>query len=126
MQRASVDEHRAATLGNRFRDPARSGHVRLLRVVGLALRERPAGLRGEQEDALGALGEEPVDLLAVSDVGGLHAGASRLELCELLPPRRVPVVGEHDVGPSRECTLCQRRSDVPRAEHEDQGRAMTI
>ena len=72
VQRASVDEHRAATLGNRFRDPARSGHVRLLRVVGLALGERPAGLGGEQEDALGALGEEPVDLLAVSDVGGLH------------------------------------------------------
>jgi hypothetical protein len=47
VKRRGVDERRRDALG----DPANAGDVRLLGVVGIRERERPAGLGGEQEDA---------------------------------------------------------------------------
>ena len=75
VQRAAVHELRGARGGDRLGDAARAREVRLLRVVGLALGDRPARLGGEQQHAPRAAGEQPVERLAVADVGGLDARA---------------------------------------------------
>ena len=65
-----------------------AGHVRLLRVVGVALGDRPAGLGGEQVDAVGPLAPAGASRsCAVADVGGLDARALALELGELARAR---------------------------------------
>jgi hypothetical protein len=97
---------------------ARAGHVRLLRVVGLALGERPARLRREEEDLARPFGEQLLEVGGAADVRGLDARASRLEPLELLAPRCVPVVREHDVLARVQGKLRQLCPDVPRSEDE--------
>ena len=48
---------------DRLGHATRAGHVGLLRVVGLALRERAAGLRGEQVHARGLAREKAIELV---------------------------------------------------------------
>ena len=122
VQRAGVDERGAPERGDRLGDVPRAGEVRLLGVVGLALGERPAGLRGEQvARASGRSASSRSSVLAAADVGGLHAGAARLEPGQLLALGGVPVVGERDLLARVEGELRERRADVAGAEDQEQG-----
>jgi hypothetical protein len=98
---------------------ARPGHVRLLRVVGLSLGQRPAGLRGEQEDLSRPVGEQPLELRRAPDVRRLDARAALLEAGQLLTLGRVPVVGEDDRVPRVQRQLRQFRADVPRSQNQE-------
>ena len=77
----------------------RPGEVRLLRVLRLGERDRPAGLRGEEDDAVETFREERGDGVAIPDVDGLDRASERVDLFAI---RRVPVVGEHDLVATRE------------------------
>ena len=94
VRRAAVDQRDAERRDGLGHVP-RAGHVRLLRVVGLALGERAARLRREQEHLARPFREQLLEVRRPADVRGLDASAARLEPLELLAPRRVPVVREH-------------------------------
>ena len=113
----------AKTTGTRGQlgDVAHAGRVRLLRVVGLALRDRPAGLRGEEEDARRLERQQLLDLLARRGCRPSPPGAARLEPRELVAVGRVPVVGEHDLVAGVERLLGQHRAEIPGAEDEQRG-----
>jgi hypothetical protein len=99
-----------------------AGHVRLLGVVGLALCERPARLRGQQEDLGRTVGEKVLQVRSPADVGGLDARPALLEAVQLLTPGRVPVVGQGDPQPGVERQLRQLRPDVPGPQNEEGAR----
>ena len=81
VQRRAEDEQRHPRLADRASHSARSRHVRLLRVVRVALRERPRGLGRQQVDDVGSPCKQAPEVLA--DVCGLDASAGRGEPVEL-------------------------------------------
>ena len=122
VRRAAVDERDAERRDGLGHVP-RAGHVRLLRVVGLALGERATRLRREQEHLARPFREQLLEVRRPADVRGLDASAARLEPLELLAPRRVPVVREHHLLARVQSKLRQLCPDVPRSEDEQGLRA---
>jgi hypothetical protein len=90
----------------------RAGHVRLLGVIGLAIRERPARLGRQQIDLVRGFREQPFEVRRAPDIRGLDTRATGFETVELLLLRGVPVVGEDYLVAGVERELRQLRADV--------------
>jgi hypothetical protein len=98
---------------------ARAGHVRFLGVVRLALGERTARLRREEEDLSRPFREQLLEVRRPADVRGFDPRAARLQPLELLTPRRVPVVRERDLLARVEGKLRQLCPDIARSQYEE-------
>jgi hypothetical protein len=119
VQRAAVDDDSGRRARDRLGDEAGAGEIGLLRVVGVALGDRPAGLGGEHHHSLRAGREQPVQRGAIADVGRLDHRAALLERGELSPRGRAPVVRQDHRLPPCERELSHRRADVAGAEDQD-------
>jgi hypothetical protein len=78
VQRARVDQRDAAGARDRLGDDPRADEVGRLGVLGVLEGQRPAGLRGGEEHAVGLPLQEAVDVLARAHVGGEHPRAAGL------------------------------------------------
>jgi hypothetical protein len=78
VRRAAVHEW-DGDAGDGFGNVAGPRHVRLLGVVGLAVGERAARLRREQEDLLRPLLQQLLQVRRTADIRGLDARAPRLQ-----------------------------------------------
>ena len=121
MQRAGEDQRRPLLGGEQLGDESRAGEVRLLGVLGLGKRQRPAGLGGEQVHPGGPEDSSRARSSRFADVRGLDPGAAALQLLELTTLGRLPVVGERDLVALGQGHFGERGTDVPRPEHQEAG-----
>ncbi len=119
VERATEHDRRAAASRHRLGHEPDAGRVRLLRVVGLALGDGPARLRGEEDEPIGSAGEEPGEIVLDPDVRALDAGPALLEPGELGPVGRVPVVRENDLVAAVERELGDAGADIPSPQHQE-------